>query len=82
MATGGSGDVLTGIVAALLGQGLGPYTAACLGVYLHALAGDLAALDLGQWSLCAGDLVTYLPAAFGYLEAFPDRDVLAQGVWG
>lgn len=81
MASGGTGDVLTGIVAALLAQGLGAFEAAGLGVWLHALSGDLAALDLGMWSLVAGDLVDYLPAAFGWLEAFPDRDVLAEGVW-
>ncbi len=81
MASGGTGDVLTGVVAALLAQGLEAFEAAALGVWLHALSGDLAALDLGMWSLMAGDLVDYLPAAFGWLEAFPDRDVLAEGVW-
>jgi len=82
MATGGSGDVLTGMVAALLGQGMAPLEGAALAVYLHGLAGDLAALDLGVWSLMAGDLIGYLPAAFGHLEAAPDRDVIAEGVWG
>ncbi len=81
MASGGMGDVLTGVVAALLGQGLRPFEAACLGVYLHALAGDLAALDLGEWSLMAGDVADYLPAAFGHLEAFPEHDVLLHGAW-
>jgi ADP-dependent NAD(P)H-hydrate dehydratase len=64
MATGGSGDVLTGLTAALACQGLEPYDAARLGVYLHGLAGDLAAAELGQVSLVASDLVRYLPAAF------------------
>lgn len=64
MATGGVGDVLTGVIAALIGQGLGPYQAACLGAYVHGLAGDLAARDLGEVSLMAGDLVSYLPKAF------------------
>jgi NAD(P)H-hydrate epimerase len=64
MATPGSGDVLTGLVAALLGQGLGPFAAAQLGVYLHGLAGDLARDDLGEVSLIASDLVAYLPKAF------------------
>ena len=64
MATGGSGDVLTGLVAALACQGLSPFDAARLGVYLHGLAGDLAAEQLGQESLVAGDLVRFLPEAF------------------
>jgi ADP-dependent NAD(P)H-hydrate dehydratase len=64
MATGGTGDVLTGLIAALLGQQLEPFAAAQLGVYLHGLAGDLAAADLGQVSLITSDLVQYLPKAF------------------
>ena len=64
MATGGSGDVLTGLIAALLAQGLGPLGASRLGVYLHGLAGDLAARKLGQFSMIAGDIVDYLPDAF------------------
>ena len=63
MATAGSGDVLTGIIAALIGQGLAPFDAAQLGVYLHGLAGDLAAAALGQVSLLATDLIDYLPRA-------------------
>jgi NAD(P)H-hydrate epimerase len=64
MATAGSGDVLTGLVAALLGQGLEAFAAAQLGVYLHGLAGDLARDDLGEVSLIASDLLHYLPKAF------------------
>jgi NAD(P)H-hydrate epimerase len=64
MATGGTGDVLTGLIAALLGQGLEPFAAAQLGVYLHGLAGDLAREQLGEPSLIASDLLQYLPAAF------------------
>ena len=64
MATGGCGDVLTGIITALLGQGLSPYEAAQLGVHVHGLAGDLAAAALGQVSLIASDLLRYLPEAF------------------
>jgi ADP-dependent NAD(P)H-hydrate dehydratase len=64
MATGGTGDVLTGIVTALLCQGLTPFDAARLGVHIHGLAGDLAAEKLGQISLIASDLIDYLPAAF------------------
>jgi hydroxyethylthiazole kinase-like uncharacterized protein yjeF len=64
MATGGTGDVLTGIITALLCQGLAPFDAARLGVHVHGLAGDLAAEDLGQVSLIASDLIEYLPKAF------------------
>jgi NAD(P)H-hydrate epimerase len=64
MATGGTGDVLTGLIAALLGQGLEPFASAQLGVHLHGLAGDLARDALGEPSLIASDLLLYLPAAF------------------
>lgn len=64
MATAGVGDVLTGVIAALIGQGLDPFAAARAGVYLHGLAGDLAARKVGQVSLTAGDLLAALPAAF------------------
>jgi hydroxyethylthiazole kinase-like uncharacterized protein yjeF len=64
MGTGGSGDVLSGILTGLLAQGYSAGPAALLGVYLHGLAGDLAAADLGEESLIAGDLVRYLGKAF------------------
>jgi ADP-dependent NAD(P)H-hydrate dehydratase len=64
MASGGSGDVLTGLTAALLGQGLKPFAAAQLAVYLHGLAGDLARDRLGEVSLIATDILEQLPAAF------------------
>jgi ADP-dependent NAD(P)H-hydrate dehydratase len=64
MATGGTGDVLTGLIAALLGQGMDPFAAAQLGVYLHGLAGDLARDEVGEVSMIATDLLIYLPAAF------------------
>ena len=64
MATGGTGDVLTGVIAALLGQGMEPLAAAQLGVYLHGLAGDLAAAELGEISLTALDVAQALPRAF------------------
>ena len=64
MATGGSGDVLTGLIASLVCQGLTPFEAARLGVYLHGRAGDIAAESLGHESLTAGDIVTHIPAAF------------------
>jgi NAD(P)H-hydrate epimerase len=63
MATAGSGDVLTGAVAALLGQRLDPFAAAQLAVYLHGLAGDLARDDVGEVGLIASDLLQYLPRA-------------------
>lgn len=67
MATGGSGDVLTGIITGLLAQQYSPAQAAILGVYLHGLAGDLAATELEHHSLVAGDLVQYLGKAFMHL---------------
>ncbi len=63
MASGGMGDVLTGIIASLLGQCFSVNEAACLGVYLHGLAGDLAGKKTGQASLTAGDVLDALPAA-------------------
>jgi ADP-dependent NAD(P)H-hydrate dehydratase len=63
MASGGSGDVLTGLIVALACQGLEPFDAARLGVYLHGLAGDLAAAELGQLGTTATDLVRFLPQA-------------------
>lgn len=64
MATGGSGDVLTGILTALLAQGYSAVDAAIIGVYLHGLSGDMAAREKGQHSLIASDLIDFLPAAF------------------
>jgi NAD(P)H-hydrate epimerase len=64
LATGGTGDVLTGLLAGLLAQGLGAGEAACLAVYLHGLAGDLVAARRGDRGLAAGDLVEVLPVAF------------------
>jgi NAD(P)H-hydrate epimerase len=64
MATGGCGDVLTGLIAALLAQKMAPFEAAQLGVYLHGLAGDLAARELSEPALIASDLPRWLGAAW------------------
>jgi NAD(P)H-hydrate epimerase len=64
MATGGCGDVLTGLAAALVAQRVDHFEAGCLSAYLHGLAGDLAARKYGQVAMTAGDLVSCLPAAF------------------
>lgn len=64
MATGGSGDVLTGIIAALIAQRMIPWSAARLGVYLHGVAGDVASARLGPHTVLAGDLTRHLGDAF------------------
>jgi hydroxyethylthiazole kinase-like uncharacterized protein yjeF len=69
MGTAGSGDVLTGIIAGLLAQGYAPNDAAVLGVYIHGLAGDMAAQQIGQEALIARDLISYLGQAFLSLTA-------------
>src|SRR5947209_7097037 len=63
LATGGTGDVLTGIITGLLAQGLAPWGAACVGVYAHGLAGDLAASEMGETGLIAGDVIRAIPLA-------------------
>ena len=64
MATAGSGDVLTGIIASLLGQSLNPVNASLLGVYIHGFAGDMAAKGKGEHSLIATDIIDSLPDSF------------------
>ena len=68
MATGGSGDVLTGLTAGLLCQGLEPFAAARLAAFVHGLAGDLAAARLGEVSLIPEDILECLPEVFRALE--------------
>jgi len=67
MAVGGSGDCLTGIIAALICQGMNGMDAARLGAHLHGLAGDLAHEEIGTPSTLALDLIQFLPAAFRQL---------------
>lgn len=69
MATGGAGDVLSGVIAALIGQGLPAFEAAQLGVYAHGLAGDIARDQNGEVGLIAGDIVDALADAFEHLGA-------------
>ena len=68
MATAGSGDVLTGIITALLARGYQQRDACVVGMYLHGLAGDIAAKHVGMESLIASDLIQYLPEAFKRLN--------------
>lgn len=68
MATGGSGDVLCGIITGLIAQGYEPDVAAIMGVYLHGKAGDLAAAALSQEAMIAGDIISYLGACFQQLS--------------
>lgn len=68
MGTGGTGDALTGIVAALLAQKLDPFEAAQLAVFVHGLAGDLAAEELSQYGMTASDLIEFLPYAWKIME--------------
>ena len=68
MATAGSGDVLTGIITGLLARGYKQEDACVVGMYLHGLAGDIAARELGEESVIASDLIQYLPQAFKKLR--------------
>lgn len=69
MATGGAGDVLTGVITALICQGMSPFEATWLGAHVHGRAGDLAADNLGQISVTAAGIIKTLPAAFCELAA-------------
>ena len=66
MAKGGAGDVLTGILAAFMAQGLTPFKAACWAVYFHGKAADLAVKSKGELGLLAGDIIDTLPQAFAH----------------
>jgi NAD(P)H-hydrate epimerase len=69
MATAGSGDVLTGLLAALLAQGLPPKDAAALGVFLHGIAGEVACEDTSSYCMIASDIIFRFPEAFKILKA-------------
>ncbi|MEE9604172.1 MAG: NAD(P)H-hydrate dehydratase [Candidatus Scalindua sp.] len=64
MATAGAGDVLTGIIVSLIGQGFNVFDASQLGVYIHGLAGDIASKKKGEVSMIASDILDFLPDAF------------------
>ena len=68
MATGGSGDVLSGVLAALLASGMDGYEAACAAVYIHSEAGDMAAEVLSEHSMLATDIIARLPEVFSRIE--------------
>ncbi|MGI6177143.1 MAG: NAD(P)H-hydrate dehydratase [Eubacterium sp.] len=69
MATPGSGDVLTGIITALAGQGIAPFEAAVLGCFIHGLAGDIACEESGERGLIARDIIANIPKAFMRAES-------------
>ena len=73
MATGGSGDVLTGVITSLLGQGYDPTSASIIGVYIHGLAGDLASAKKGFNALTATDIISYLGDAFNLTVKLKDE---------
>ena len=64
MATGGSGDVLTGVITAIAASGAGAIDAAKAGAFMHGLAGDIAAREYGQWGMTSVEIADALPAAF------------------
>ena len=73
LGTGGSGDVLAGVIASLVAQGLGPFEAAALGVYLHARAGEDLSAHLGDAGLMATDLLSAIPRVRRHLSSLRDR---------
>jgi ADP-dependent NAD(P)H-hydrate dehydratase / NAD(P)H-hydrate epimerase len=79
LATAGSGDVLTGIIASLRAQGLESYPAAWIGAYLHGRSADLAVKETGEASLVAGDVIQDLPAAFASLQPDDESDERNHG---
>lgn len=80
MATGGTGDILSGMIGALLGQGLSPLDSACLGVYMHGAAADLVGEELGYAGMIAGDLLSRLPLVFKEASAAGDNSAAGRFV--
>jgi ADP-dependent NAD(P)H-hydrate dehydratase len=78
MSTGGTGDVLTGLIVGLLAQGMPPYESARLGVHLHGLAGDLASLEHTEPGLIASDLPRFLGAAWNQVLEHGSREPVKQ----
>ncbi len=74
MGTGGSGDVLTGMIASLVAQGYSPFDAAVLGCYLHGRAGDEAACRIGEAGMTAGDLMNAIPHTLKRLYALKQEE--------
>lgn len=70
MASGGMGDILTGMIGGFLAQGVSPLHSALLGVFLHGLCGDLAKEEMGEEAMLAGDIVRFLPKAFQIVRAY------------
>ena len=68
MATGGTGDVLTGIIAGLISQNIIPVEATKIGVFLHGLAGDIVAEEKGEYGMIAGDVLEAIPYAIKYIQ--------------
>jgi NAD(P)H-hydrate epimerase len=75
MATAGAGDVLTGIIVSLIGQGYDVFDASQLGVYIHGLAGDIVAKKKGEQSMIASDIIEYLPDAFIKYKKMKGRNI-------
>ena len=73
LGSGGTGDVLTGLMAGILAQGVKPVDAAIAAVFLHGLAADIAARELTEYCLCASDLIRFLPEAFKSVIKHPAR---------
>ncbi|WP_352418660.1 NAD(P)H-hydrate dehydratase [Proteiniborus sp.] len=74
MATAGSGDVLSGMIASFIGQKIAPLYAAIAGVFLHGLAGDIGAKEKGEYGLIAGDIVENIPYAIKYIKSYSIND--------
>jgi NAD(P)H-hydrate epimerase len=79
LATPGSGDVLSGVIASQLAKGLTATDAACLGGFLHGSAGDLAAAVVGTEGMVAGDLLDFLPAAVDKLKSGGEEEAADEG---